>query len=130
MAILLLPSFIRADYPILLKPFEDECREKNLQVDKALIEWRNSLTSEDIRRQNAYLRDQKKKGKSGSGKLDDPSKPKHPLTSFFIFLKEFRDRNEGSVIELGSKAGAEWKAMSEEQKQVSFHISAPRYIVF
>ena len=85
-------------------------------------QWRDSLTSEDIRRQNSYLRAQKAKGKTlGMARLRDPNKPKAPETPFFQFLKDYR-KSVGtgtSAPDIARGAASQWKAMSADEKLVS-----------
>lgn len=87
----------------------------------AMDTWRNSLTTEDIRRQNAYLAAQKKKGKKGGmARLRDPAKPKMPVSPFFHYLSEVRQRPSSGLptTELARNASIEWKSMSKEDKEV------------
>lgn len=79
------------------------------------------MTADDIRRQNAYLTFKKKKtGKLVMGRLRDPARPKVPASPFFMFLKDYREKNSpASVIEGAKAAGAQWKAMSKNEKEVS-----------
>lgn len=89
------------------------------KYQRDLERWRNALTPEDIKRENAYITSQRKKGKSGIARLRDPTKPKAPKTPFFQFFSDFRSKNEIanlSVPEIAKKAGAEWKTLTADEK--------------
>jgi upstream-binding transcription factor len=53
----------------------------------------------------------------------DPNMPKRPMTSFFIFCKEFRAENGSKlpekIAEQSQYLSKLWKEMSESQKQVT-----------
>lgn len=58
--------------------------------------------------------------------------PGKPLTAFFEFMKEFREKEDASgfegrekQIELSKRAGEKWKNMSEGDKQVSTRSASP-----
>lgn len=46
-----------------------------------------------------------------------PAKPKRPVTAFLLFCNEKRPQMTGKLLEVSAKLGAEWKAMTEEQKK-------------
>lgn len=46
-----------------------------------------------------------------------PAKPKKAASSYIIFSNERRSNLTGSVTEIASKIGAEWKQLTPEQKQ-------------
>lgn len=89
--------------------------------------WRANLTTEDIRRQNAYISAQRKLTKpgerrtgKGGARLRDPSKPKGPLSPFMEFMIDFRKSPEAEgvpILELTKKAGATWRELSPSEKQ-------------
>ena len=110
-----------APLSLSLQPFADEAEAEKAAHVVAMETWRNSLTTEDIRRQNAYLASQKKKGKKGGmARLRDPAKPKMPVPPFFHYLSEVRQRlsNDLPATELARNASIEWKSMSKEAKEV------------
>ena len=96
-------------------------REK-ASYETALANWRNNLTSEDIRRQNSYISAQKKKGRKTAGRLRDPSKPKLPKSGFLHYLEDLRSSDpslyNAGVIDAARKAGASWKNLSAQEKEV------------
>lgn len=52
-------------------------------------------------------------------KEKDPSKPKHPVTAFFLFMNERRAdlvAENKNVLEVGKITGEEWKKMTEKEK--------------
>lgn len=92
------------------------------KYERDLERWRNALTPEDIKRENAYITSQRKKGKSGVAKLRDPTKPKAPITPFFQFFQELRNTRSSeiaglSIPEAAKKVGAEWKQLSADEKE-------------
>ncbi|XXG89896.1 hypothetical protein AAC387_Pa12g1789 [Persea americana] len=59
------------------------------------------------------------KKKKTTRKEHDPSKPKHPLSAFFVFSGERRPAliaEKKNVLEIAKIAGEEWKNLTEEQK--------------
>jgi len=54
------------------------------------------------------------------GKKVDPNKPKRPMTAYFIFLGDFREKMKNRGVdhkEILRLAGEEWRNMSAEQKK-------------
>ncbi len=99
----------------------EESQRDRAEYERKLKQWQDGLTTEDIRRQNAWLRHQRSKGKKGTALLVDQKKPKRPLSGFFRFLSEFRaaQPDDKPVRELASAAGEKWKSLSAEERQVS-----------
>ncbi|WFD00130.1 hypothetical protein MYAM1_002876 [Malassezia yamatoensis] len=99
--------------------FEKKVAEQKAQYEKDLEAWRESLTPEDIRRQNLYYSHQRKTGKAAPSNLRDPNMPKRPLGAFFSFVQEQREAKtlSGSVIEQSRQAADMWKSMSAEKRQ-------------
>jgi len=65
-----------------------------------------------------------KKAPAKAKKAKDPNAPKRPLSSYFLFLSDFRARMKKedpelakSIKEFGKAAGAEWRSMSDDDKQ-------------
>lgn len=103
-------------------PINAEAKAEAEQYERAMERWRNALTPEDIKRENAYITSQRKKGKSGLARLRDPAKPKMPQTPFFRFYDEYRKKNasdsiRSNVTEFSKKASAEWKKLTESEKE-------------
>ncbi|PWN35994.1 uncharacterized protein FA14DRAFT_160916 [Meira miltonrushii] len=99
------------------------------RYQRDLERWRNALTPEDIKRENAYISSQRKKGKSGvPARLRDPTKPKAPKTPFFQFFSDFRSKSSDlvnlSVPEAAKRAGAAWKNLTTEEKEPYYKIHA------
>jgi HMG (high mobility group) box/HMG-box domain len=99
----------------------EQAAKESEQYERDIERWRNSLTPEDIKRENAYITSQRKKGKSNIARLRDPTKPKAPQTPFFQFLTEYRSKNSSesaslSLPEFAKKAGAEWKKLTADEK--------------
>ena len=78
------------------------------------------MTPEDIRRQNAWIKAQRRKGKKGTALLKDVKKPKRPLSAFFEFMLDHRQQYGGGagITELAKEAGEKWKALSPQEKEV------------
>lgn len=56
------------------------------------------------------------------GKIFDSNKPKKPQTAFFLFLSDYRKRNDSSnsglkVTEIVKHASQEWQGLSKEEKE-------------
>lgn len=54
------------------------------------------------------------------GKTTDPNKPKRPMTAYFMFLGDFREKMKNRGVdhkEILRLAGEEWRNMSGEQKK-------------
>jgi len=54
------------------------------------------------------------------GKKTDPNKPKRPMTAYFMFLGDFRQKMKNRGVdhkEILRLAGEEWRNMSAEQKK-------------
>ncbi|WFD44370.1 hypothetical protein MPSI1_003038 [Malassezia psittaci] len=99
--------------------FEKKVAESKVQYEKDLQAWRESLTPEDIRRQNLYYSHQRKAGKVTPSNLRDPNMPKRPPGAFFLFVQEQRNAGSlsGSVLEQSRQAGEMWKSMSADKRQ-------------
>lgn len=67
-----------------------------------------------------YDREMASYGGGGRGKqAKDPNAPKKPLTGYFLFLHDFRERHRGKDIrnsELLKMAGEEWRELDDSQK--------------
>lgn len=102
------------------RPYIEQAEGAAIQYEKDLERWRNSLTAEDIRRENAYISAQRKKGKTGTARLRHPTQPKIPLSAFFRFTQVYRSENPDvasqSIVEIAKQAGARWKSMSPSDK--------------
>ncbi|KAN0061456.1 hypothetical protein ACQY0O_006303 [Thecaphora frezii] len=100
------------------KKYEDIHEKEKVEYVKALAHWKAGLTPEDIRRQNAYISAQRKKGVKGQALLRDPAKPKRPNSAFFEYLSDLRakDSSNTSVTELSKKGGEQWNSMTPQQK--------------
>ncbi|KAI7820218.1 hypothetical protein BX661DRAFT_189401 [Kickxella alabastrina] len=55
--------------------------------------------------------------------LVDPFAPKRPKPAFMVFFAEVRDGLEGSLMEKARAAGAQWKALTEDQKKHYYEIA-------
>ncbi|PWN48585.1 hypothetical protein IE53DRAFT_187569 [Violaceomyces palustris] len=102
--------------------FDKVAEEEKAVYEKQMAAWQASLTPEDIRRQNAYISSQRKKGHKGHAMLRDPTKPKKPLTAFFEYLSDARSKDQDyqagtiSIRDFAKKCGETWKAMTKEEK--------------
>lgn len=108
-----------AQLPAHLKSrYEAQHEQEKEQYERALAEWKAALSPEDIKRQNAYIASQKKKGIKGTAFLRDPAKPKRPNSAFFEFLNDLRASEAviPNITEFSKRGGERWKQMSAEQK--------------
>ncbi len=104
--------------PQLKARYEAQHEQEKEQYERALAEWKAALSPDDIKRQNAYIASQKKKGIKGTAFLRDPAKPKRPNSAFFEFLNDLRahETNIPNITEFSKRGGERWKMMSAEQK--------------
>jgi hypothetical protein len=88
--------------------------------------WRETLTPEDIKQENAFRTAQRKAGKSRKGNLKDPHAPKKPLSAYFLFLRAIRAdpammqqvfEGESETTKQSVLAAAKWRSLSETEKQ-------------
>lgn len=98
--------------------YEAQHEQEKEEYERALAEWKAALSPDDIKRQNAYIASQKKKGIKGTAFLRDPAKPKRPNSAFFEFLNDLRasETNIPNITEFSKRGGERWKMMSTEQK--------------
>ncbi|CDS02228.1 hypothetical protein [Sporisorium scitamineum] len=104
--------------PNLKARYEAQHEQEKEEYERALAEWKAALSPEDIKRQNAYIASQKKKGIKGTAFLRDPAKPKRPNSAFFEFLNDLRASEAviPNITEFSKRGGERWKQMSAEQK--------------
>ncbi|XP_051227305.1 high mobility group B protein 6 [Lolium perenne] len=120
------------------QPYEERYRQEKeayLQVvgqEKREAEAMKLLEEEQMRwtakelleqylkfRQEAEEGDSKKNGKKKSKKEKDPSRPKQPMSAYFVYSQERRAAlvaEKKNVPEIGKITGGEWKSMTEAQK--------------
>ena len=127
-------SKIAQEWNDLSSTLKDEyaAKAKGLKrtYDAEYRKWYESLDKDTIK---AYEKASGKKVAQPGGraankkaldaKAKESGQPPRPLTAFFEYLETFRS-GEGKglgVVELAKKAGEEWKAMVDEEKQVSYH---------
>ncbi|KAF0932917.1 hypothetical protein E2562_013116 [Oryza meyeriana var. granulata] len=70
-------------------------------------------------RQEAAADDGDKKAKKKGKKDKDPSKPKHPMSAYFVYSQERRAAlvaEKKNAPEIGKITGEEWKGMTEAEK--------------
>lgn len=94
--------------------------ERAEQYKKDLKAWEDSLTEEEVERQNKYLSHLRKQGKKQVPKnLSTANKVKRPLTAFFLYSKHMREhgnRARMTVTEHASQSAKEWRALSDADK--------------
>ena len=99
----------------------DKLYEKHVtQYQKDLEAWKESLTPDDIQRQNQFFAYQRKIGKKTVPRnIPVPKQLKRPLSAFFLFTQHLRETSNTSmpVTEFARHAGAKWKAMSATEKE-------------
>lgn len=93
---------------------------ENIDAIISFIIEKNSLKLSDVRKQ---LKDAKILPRNsvhrGEKKEKDPTKPKRPLTSYFLFLAKCRRETpfEGTAGEQSKHFGEMWKSLSEKEKE-------------
>ncbi|KAM2032744.1 hypothetical protein ACFX1T_014730 [Malus domestica] len=113
------------------RPYEERYqveKEAYLQVtakEKSEVEAMHLLEDEHKQKMamellEQYMRfKQEAKKENKKSKEKDPSKPKHPMSAFFLFTKGRRPAlaaENKTVTEIAKITGEEWKNMTEEQK--------------
>lgn len=98
--------------------FVDEAANNRAEYLKSFNSWYSSLGPGELKRAEEILG--KKIRIPGRAEKRAAEGPKRPLTAFFLFLKEHRERNPNDTATVSAKqAGESWKTMSEEEKGVS-----------
>ncbi|KAI0032956.1 high mobility group box domain-containing protein, partial [Vararia minispora EC-137] len=114
-----------------LSPEEKEPYARRSQQLKDIRErehaqWMQSLSPDDIKRENSFRAAQRKAGKSRKGNIKDPNAPKKPLSAYFNFIQSIRadpDRvrdvfgDETETTRQSVLAAQKWRSMSDEEKR-------------
>uniref|UniRef100_A0ACD5Z4N2 Uncharacterized protein n=1 Tax=Avena sativa TaxID=4498 RepID=A0ACD5Z4N2_AVESA len=98
--------------------------KREAEAMKLLEEEQMRWTAKELLEQYLKFRqeagdDDSKKGKKKSKKEKDPSRPKQPMTAYFVYSQERRAAlvaEKKNVPEIGKITGGEWKSMTEGQK--------------
>ncbi|KAL4226745.1 hypothetical protein ACF0H5_014725 [Mactra antiquata] len=96
--------------------FTKECSEKWRSLDGRSKKIFEDKAAADKAR---YDREMQSYGGGRSRGNKDPNAPKKPLTGYFLFLADFRERHRGRDTpnkELLKMAGEEWREMNDSQK--------------
>jgi|SRR6266850_7860035 len=89
--------------------------------------YMNSLSPEDIKRENTFRAAQRKAGKSRRGNIKDPNAPKKPLSAYFMFLQRIRSDSflvrevfgdETETTKQSVLAAEKWRSMTDEERKV------------
>jgi DNA phosphorothioation-dependent restriction protein DptG len=67
--------------------YQNKSVELKAQWERDMQTWKESLSPEDIKAENAFRTQQRKAGKSRKSNLKDPHAPKKPLSAYFLFLR-------------------------------------------
>ncbi len=95
------------------------------QWEKDMQTWKESLSPEDIKQENAFRTQQRKAGKSRKSNLKDPNAPKKPLSAYFLFLRAIRSSakmtedifgKEGETTKQSVLAAEKWKVLNDTEK--------------
>lgn len=125
-----LASAMGSAWGALTQAAKDEYASKAKELKKAFDvdykKWYETLTPETIKAiEKASGKKVSLPGGRAAYKKEQaarPGNPGRPVTAFFEFLSEFREK-EGKdlqgIKEVASKAGEKWRQMSDEDKQVS-----------
>lgn len=79
------------------KPFDDQAAQDKARYDREMAQY----------------------GGGRSRQPKDPNAPKKPLTGYFLFLADFRERHRGKDIankDLLKMAGEEWRELDDSEK--------------
>jgi hypothetical protein len=100
-----------------------------------------SLSPDDIKRENTFRAAQRRAGKSRRGNIKDPNAPRKPLSAYFSFIQAIRADPARAASVFGGEtettrqsvlAAAKWREMSDAEKRVrapfscAFGLSARR----
>ena len=100
--------------------------------ERELAAYMHTLTPDDIKRENAFRTAQRKAGKSGKAKIQDPNAPHKPLSAYFLFLQKIHSDPElfkevfGDETETTKQcvlAAAKWRSMADDERKVRTHPS-------
>ncbi|KDN46814.1 HMG-box [Tilletiaria anomala UBC 951] len=106
--------------------YHKESLRLKAQWERDMQAWKESLSPEDIKLENAYRTQQRKAGKSRKSNLKDPHAPKKPLSAYFLFLRAIRSDpkmtddvfgKEGETTKQSVLAAAKWRELSDTEKQ-------------
>ncbi|KAH3820554.1 hypothetical protein DPMN_122298 [Dreissena polymorpha] len=96
--------------------FTKECSEKWRNLDAKGKKRFDEQAANDKAR---YDKEMSSYTGGKSSKTKDPNQPKKPMTGYFLFLADFREKHRGKDIpnkELLKLAGEEWREMDDSQK--------------
>nr|KJB39686.1 hypothetical protein B456_007G025500 [Gossypium raimondii] len=111
----------RAEKEVYLQAIAKEKRET--EAMKLFEDEHKQKTAMELLEQYLQFKEEgEKETKKKTKKERDPSKPKQPMSAFFLFSNERRaallaDTGNKNVLEAAKIAGEEWKNMTEEQKK-------------
>lgn len=106
--------------------FQEESLRLKAQWEQDMRAWKQSLSPEDIKLENAYRTQQRKAGKSRKSNLKDPHAPKKPMSAYFLFLRairaspEMKEKVFGQAEEMTKQsvlAALKWRELPDEEKQ-------------
>jgi len=90
---------------------------------KAAVTWR-SLTAENKQKYIDLASKDKERAKKDREAYEKTRPPKRPLSAYFLFLQKFRPKLvaenpslKQNISEISKRAGTQWKAMSDAEKQ-------------
>ncbi|CAK8579315.1 unnamed protein product [Lathyrus sativus] len=94
--------------------------KREIEAMKLLEEEQKQKTAMELLEQYMQFKQETEKEIKNKKKEKDPSKPKHPMSAYFLFTNDRRAailaENKG-VLEVAKITGEEWKNMTEEQKR-------------
>lgn len=105
--------------------YQEESQRLKNQWEDDMRKWKESLSPEDIKLENAYRAQQRKAGKSRKSNLKDPHAPKKPMSAYFLFLRAVRASPEmkesvfGETEEMTKQsvlAASKWSSLPEQEK--------------
>uniref|UniRef100_A0A0K3CCX8 BY PROTMAP: gi/342320884/gb/EGU12822.1/ NADP-dependent alcohol dehydrogenase [Rhodotorula glutinis ATCC 204091] n=1 Tax=Rhodotorula toruloides TaxID=5286 RepID=A0A0K3CCX8_RHOTO len=108
-----------------LSALDQRVDQARADYERQLAEWQKTLTPEMIREENLVRYRRRRAGLSRKANLHIPGEPKRPMTPFFRFCTEVRERqdrdvlgDETAITEQSKLLARAWKALSPEQKKI------------
>ncbi|KAI4358051.1 hypothetical protein L6164_001957 [Bauhinia variegata] len=100
-----------------------------MNLDAQVVEKHTEVKKPEETKKSKSKEPKAKRAKVEKEKKKDPNAPKRPVTSFFIFLEEFRKEYKEAnpdakgVKGVAKEAGEKWKSMTDEEKK-AYHDKA------
>ncbi|KTW27008.1 hypothetical protein T552_02500 [Pneumocystis carinii B80] len=113
--------------------YKDISEEKKLQALRTYSNWVNSLSPQEIIKENNIRSQLRRQGKKGVTFIKDPRKPKRPLSSFLFFCAYARScpdfiekyaQGRTKITEQTKILAEKWATMGDSERQEFVNCSA------